>query len=218
MEGRVRYFLLGFSTVLLFLFSRFVNAEIKEEQEINSVIKPEIERMQFQESKINPEDFEVIVSAGILSIEDFGSAPVYGIKLAYRVSEGFFVNTEVGASRGGESSAEIILPGAPLLADDERDLSYYLINLGYDIFPGETFVTDSLTYNTALYLIAGMGNTDFAGASRFTFSVGFGYRVVMADYLSIYFDVRDHTYNMDLLGEAKLTNNMEISFGVGFYF
>jgi len=219
MEGRIRYLLLNYFLVMLLFFSLPARAEVlKEDPELNSVIQPEIERMTFEESKINPDNFEIIASVGLLSIEDFGANPVFGFKLAYRVSEGFFVDTEFGFSRGGQSSAEIILPGAPLLADSERDLSYYLVNLGYDIFPGETFVTDNLTYNTALYVIAGIGNTDFAGASHFTFSLGFGYRVVIADYLSIYFDVRDHTYNMDLLGEAKLTNNMEIAFGAGFYF
>lgn len=219
MEGRIRHLLLNGLSVFLFVYSLSVQAEnMNDGQNISSVIQPEIERMNFKESRINPDNFEIIASAGLLSIEDFGVNPTYGFKLAYRVSEGFFVNTEFGFSRGGQSSAEIILPGAPLLADSERNLSYYLVNLGYDVFPGETFVTDNLTYNTALYVVAGIGNTDFAGANHFTFSFGFGYRVVIADYLSVYFDVRDHTYNMDLLGDAKLTNNMEMAFGAGFYF
>ncbi len=218
MEGWLRNLLLN-SLLAISLINISANAaEIGDEQSLNPVIQPEIERMDFEESRIDPDNFEIIASAGLLSIEDFGVNPIYGFKLAYRVSEGFFVDAELGLSSAGQTSAEILLPGAPLLSAGERDLTYYLVNLGYDIFPGETFVTDSLTYNTAFYVVAGIGNTEFAGASHFTLSMGFGYRVLIADYMAIYFDVRDHTYKMDLLGDSKLTNNMETGFGIGFYF
>ena len=218
MEGWLRNLLLNFTLVISLMSVSAHAAEIGDEQGLTPVIQPEIERMDFNESRIDQDDFEVIASFGLLSIEDFGVNPVYGFKLAYRVSEGFFIDAELGLSSAGQTSAEVLLPGAPLLSDTERDLTYYLVNLGYDVFPGETFVTDALTYNTAFYVIAGIGNTEFAGASHFTLSMGFGYRVSLADYLAVYFDVRDHTYNMDLLGDNKLTNNMEISLGIGFYF
>lgn len=219
MEGRFRSLLLIFAaSVLTLTFTPLYAAELAEEQVSKPIIQPDIERMDFEESRINSDNIEVIASLGILSIEDFGVNPVYGAKIAYRVSEGFFVDAELGFSTAGKSSVEVLLPGAPLLSEEERDYSYYLINLGYDIFPGETFVTDNTTYNTALYVVAGLGNTEFAGSDNFTFSWGVGYRLLASNSLAVYFDVRDHTFNMDLLGEQKLTNNIEISFGFGMYF
>jgi len=218
MEGRIRSLLLGcIYTGLAIASLNAHGADLEVEQVSKPVIQPEIKRVEFEESKINPDNFEVILSFGIISIEDFGSNSILGAKLAYRVSENFFVDLELGSSTAGNSTVETFLD-IDILTDDERDYSYYLINLGYDIFPGESFVTDSTTFNTAFYVIAGAGNTQFAGGDNFTFSWGVGYRVIMNSYLTAYFDVRDHTFELDFAGEVKRTNNIEMSFGVGIYF
>ena len=218
MEGRIRSLLLGcLYTGLAIASFNAQSAELDVEQVSKPVIQPEIERVEFDEAKINPDNFEVILSFGIISIEDFGSNSVLGAKLAYRVSEDFFVDLELGTSTAGKSTVESFLD-IDILTDDERDYSYYLINLGYDIFPGESFVTDSTTFNSAFYVIAGAGNTQFAGSDNFTFSWGVGYRVIMNSYLTAYIDVRDHTFELDFAGEVKRTNNIEMSFGIGFYF
>lgn len=219
MEGRLRSLLLGCFYFLIALTSANINAsELEVEQVTKPIIQPDIERLEFQESKINPDNFEVILSFGLLSIEDFSTSSVIGAKFAYRVSENFFTDIEFGFSSAGKTSIEVLLPSTPILSSDERDFTYYLINVGYDLFPGESFVSDNTTFNTALYVIAGAGNTEFAGRDNFTFSWGFGYRVVTNNYLTVYADVRDHTFEIDLFGEDKRTHNMEISFGVGFYF
>jgi len=218
MEGRIRSLLLGCLYSGLAIASLNANAaDLDVEQVSKPVIQPEIERVEFDEAKINPDNFEVILSFGIISIEDFGSNTILGAKLAYRVSENFFVDLELASSTAGRSTVESFLD-IDILTDDERDYSYYLINLGYDIFPGESFVTDSTTFNTAFYVIAGAGNTQFAGGDNFTFSWGVGYRVIMNSYLTAYFDVRDHTFELDFAGDVKRTNNIEMSFGIGFYF
>ncbi|HED34997.1 MAG TPA: outer membrane beta-barrel domain-containing protein [Gammaproteobacteria bacterium] len=141
-----------------------------------------------------------------------------GAKLAYRVSENFFVDLELGTSAAGETSSEILQPGAPLLTDADRDFTYYTLNVGYDLFPGEAFVTNNTTFNTAFYVIGGAGNVQFGGGDNFTFSWGFGYRVIANNYLTTYFDVRNHTFQRDIFGEDKITNNIEVTLGVGFYF
>jgi len=218
MEGRIRSLLLGclYTGLAIASFSAH-SAELDIEQVSKPVIQPEIERVEFDEAKIDPDNFEVILSFGIISIEDFGSNSVLGAKLAYRISENFFVDLELGASTAGKSTIESFLD-IDILTDDERDYSYYLINLGYDIFPGESFVTDSTTFNSAFYVIAGAGNTQFAGGDNFTFSWGVGYRVIMNTYLTAYFDVRNHTFERNFALEVKRTNNIEMSFGIGFYF
>ncbi len=226
MEGRIRSLLLGCLYTGLLLANATLTAqsaeieptEIELEQVAKPVIEPDIMRMEFDEARINPNNFEIILSFGLLSVEDFGTSAVLGAKLAYRVSENFFVDLELGTSSAGETSSEILQPGAPLLTDDERDFTYYTLNVGYDLFPGEAFVTNNTTFNTAFYVIGGAGNTQFGGGDNFTFSWGFGYRVIANNYLTTYFDVRNHTFQRDIFGEDKITNNIEVTLGVGFYF
>jgi len=93
-----------------------------------------------------------------------------------------------------------------------------LLNIGYDIFPGETFLTDNITYNNAFYLVAGIGNTQFAGQDNYTISLGFGYRVLISNYLSASFGVKDHTFNADFLGPDKLTHNLQFTASISIYF
>jgi len=218
MEGRIRSLLLGcFFSALAIANANTQASELDVEQVSKPVIDPNIERMKFEESKINPDNFEIIASFGIISIEDFGSSTVIGAKLAYRVSENFFVDLELGSSTAGKSTVETF-NDINILSDSERNYQFYLINIGYDIFPSESFVTDNTTFNTAFYAVAGAGNTQFAGGDNFTFSWGLGYRVIINNYLTTYFDVRDHTFELDFIGETKRTNNLEISFGIGYYF
>jgi len=219
MEGRIFSLLLTCITAILLFHSSFANAEVLDEnQELSSVIQPEIKRTEFDESKIDVNDFEVIASAGLLSVEDFGVNAVIALKLAYHVSEDFFIDAEYGQSSVGKTSFEVLSPGAPLLSEADRDLSYFLINFGYNFLPGEAFITDKTTYNTALYVLAGLGSTEFAGDSHFTVSYGVGYRFLVSNHMSMYLDVRDITFNMDLIGGNKLTHNLEVTFGASYYF
>ena len=150
-------------------------AEIPEGQ----VIEPEVERREIREPDIDSEDFEIGAFIGVLSIEDFGSNVVYGARIAYHVTEGFFVEGSVGQSEGGLTSFEILSGGAPLLSDSERKLTYYNVNVGYNILPGESFIGEGRAYNSALYISAGLGSTRFAGDDRFTVNFGAGYRFLL---------------------------------------
>ena len=219
MESRIRrLFLTTPGLLLLVSQSSVFAAELIDEKSISPVIHPEITRMEFDEAKIESDNFEIIASVGLLSIEDFETNALIGFKLSYHLSESFFVNTEVGLSAAGTSSAETLLPGTTILSDEEKDYTYYIIGLGYDLFPGEVFMTENTTYNTAFYLYAGAGNTEFAGSDHFTLSFGAGFRVVPANNFSFSLDIRDHTFSIDALGVDKLSNNIEISFGLGMYF
>jgi len=218
MEGRIRSLLLGCTASVFFFFNTPLYAvDLADDQAINPIIQPEIERMDFEESRINADNIEVVASLGILSIENFGVNPVYGAKVAYRVSEGFFIDAELGLSTAGKTTAESIF-NVNLISDSDREYRYITFNLGYDVFPGEAFITDGVTYNTAFYVVAGLGDTSFAGADKFTFSWGAGYRLLASNSLAVYFDIRDHTFNLELAGEKNLTNNIEISVGFGMYF
>ena len=180
------------------------------------VIDPEVERRKIKEPAIDREDFELGAFAGIMSIEDFGSDVVYGARLAYHVTEGFFVEAAVGQSEAGETSFEVLSGGATLL--DDRKLTYYNLSLGYNILPGEVFIGEGRAFNTNLYLIAGLGSTRFADDDRFTVNFGAGYRFLLTDTLALHLDFRDHLFDIDLLGEEKTVHNLEATLGITVFF
>ncbi len=182
------------------------------------VIDPEVERREIKEPAIDKEDFEVGAFAGVMSIEDFGTNLVYGFRLAYHLTEGFFVEGTVGRSDGGLTSFEILSGGATLISDSERELTYYNLNLGYNILPGEVFLGEGRAYNKQLYLIAGLGSTRFAGDDRFTVNFGAGYRFLLNDSVAIHIDFRDHLFDIDLFGEEKTAHNLEGHVGVTVFF
>jgi len=182
------------------------------------VIDPQVERREIKEPAIDREDFEIGGFVGIMSIEDFGSNVSYGVRLAYHITEGFFVEGTVGQSKGGLTSFEVLSGGASLITDSERTLTYYNLNLGYNILPGEVFIGEGHAYNTNLYLIAGLGSTRFAGDDRFTVNVGAGYRFLLSDSVALHLDFRDHLFDIDLLGEEKTAHNLEGHLGFTVFF
>ena len=153
-----------------------------------------------------------------MSIEDFGTNLVYGARIAYHLTEGFFIEATVGRSEGGLTSFEILSGGARLISDSERILTYYNLNLGYNILPGEVFFGEGRAYNEQLYLIAGLGSTRFAGDDRFTVNVGAGYRLLLTDSVAFHVDFRDHLFDIDLFGEEKTAHNLEAHIGVTVFF
>jgi len=182
------------------------------------VIDPQVERREIKEPAIDREDFEIGAYAGVLGIEDFGSNVVYGVRLAYHITEGFFMEATVGQSEGGLTSFEVLSGGARLITDSERTMTYYNLNVGYNILPGEVFIGEGRAYNTNLYLIAGLGSTTFAGDDRFTVNFGAGYRFLLTDSVALHLDFRDHLYDIDLLGEEKTAHNLEGHLGFTVFF
>ncbi len=182
------------------------------------VITPDLERRTITEADIDSEDFEAGVFVGVMSVEDFGSNVVYGARAAYHISEDFFTEAAVGRTDTDETSYETLSGGAQILSGSERELTYYNISLGYNLLPGETFIGGSHAFNSALYIIAGIGDTEFANDSHFTVNVGTGYRFLLNDWVALHVDFRDHIFKSDLLGSDKTTNNLEGTCGVSIFF
>jgi outer membrane beta-barrel protein len=171
------------------------------------VIDPTVERRRIKVNKIDAENIEVGAYYGALSIEDFGTNPVYGIRAAYHVTEDIFFEANVGRSRAGKTSAELVGGNLLILSDAERRFTYYNLSLGYNLLPGEVYIGRNLAMNSALYLLGGIGSTKFAGDQHFSVNFGAGYRVLPTDWLAIHIDVQDQIFQSDLLGKDKLTNN-----------
>ena len=215
MEIRFRSILLVVFLGLGFLTSTELAAQSEEEE--SSLIEPQIERVDFDESLIDSYDFEMAIYAGYLAVDNFDTNPVTGLKIGYHVSEDFFVQASYGTSEVGETSFEKLTGGAPLLSDDERDVEYYLISLGFNLFPGETFFTDSTTFNTVLYISGGIGSTDFAGSDRHTIAYAVGHRTLFADGFSLDIEMRDLIFDMDIFGSDDTTHNLEFTLALNFF-
>lgn len=186
--------------------------------ETEQLIQPEIIRREVELDKIDTEDFEATVFAGILSVEDFGANAVIGARFAYHINEDVFIEASLAQSTAGQTSFERLSGGTPLLTSDQRQITYYDISLGYNLLPGESFLTRNTSFNSAIYIIAGVGNTTFAGSDKLTINIGGGFRLLATDWLALHIDVRDHIFNIDILAEDKTAHNLELTFGVSAFF
>jgi outer membrane beta-barrel protein len=182
------------------------------------VINPEVQRRTIKVPTIHSQDFEFTVYGGIMSIEDFGTNPSYGARIAYHVTEAFFLEGTLGQSKGGTTSYERLAGSVPLLSDDDRKYSFWALNVGWDALPGEIFIGKGKAYNSAFYVTGGAGFTEFGGDNRFTANAGVGYRVLFTRSFAAHFDFRDYLFDIDLLGEKKIAHNLEGSLGLSFYF
>ncbi len=222
MESRILVFLLKAAVALLGLTilggcASTPDAPVNTDPAL-PVIQPEVDRREVSEADIDTENFEIGAYLGYMSVEDFGTNFVYGARLAYHLSEKFFVEGTYGTTDTDETSFEKLSGGAPLLSDDDREFTYYDISVGYNLLPGEVFVGSDLAMNSALYVLGGVGNTDFADDNYFTVVLGAGFRVLPTDSIAVHFTVRDHMFDSDLLGDSKVTHNIEFSLGLTYFF
>lgn len=182
------------------------------------VINPGIERREIDPPAIDTEDFEIGPYVGMLSIQDFDSEVLYGVRAAWHVTEDFFFEANYGTSEGDLTSYEKLSGGAPLFEDADRDYTFYNLSLGWNAFPGEVFFFGGKALKSDFYLIGGGGNTDFLGDNWFTVTLGAGYRLLLNDSIAWRVDVRDHLFDRDTFGDNETTNNVELSTGFTYFF
>ena len=153
--------------------------------------------------KIRSRNIEVGLNYGVLSIEDFGTHPAYGVTAAYHVTEDFFFQAEVGRSNAGQTSFETLTAASSCLPSSERRFTYYDLSLGYNFLPGEAFLGRGHAMTSAFYLIGGIGGIDFAGDTKFTVNFGAGYRVVPTDWLAVHITVQDRVFESEPAGHHQ---------------
>jgi outer membrane beta-barrel protein len=194
--------------------------EEAEEQDVTPprVIEPNVARRKIKTPKIDNENWELGVGLGFLSIEDFGTSSTYAAQLSYHVTEDFFFRLDAGQSTAGKTSFETLGGDVELLTGDERRFTYYSLSLGYNFLPGEVYLGRNLAMNSGFYLLGGIGSVDFAGDQHLTINLGAGYRVLPTDWLAIHIGVQDRVFDSDLLGETKVTNNMEMLLSATVFF
>lgn len=186
-----------------------------ENKPLEQIITPDLERREISEAILDSENWEIGVYGGILSIEDFGSNSVAGLRFAYHLTEDFVIEFNYGASEASDETFRSVVGGI-LEVLNNTDYAYYNISLVYNLFQGEVFFGKNTAFNNGFYLLAGGGNTTFNDNDYFTVSFGGGMRFYANDWTALHFTVKDHIFDNDITN--KTTNNLEATLGLSFYF
>lgn len=185
---------------------------------VSSIFDPRVERREIEREAIDTENWEIGGYYGLISVEDFGTSELVGARIAYHVTEDFFIEASYAQTTAGLSSFERLNGNVVLLTDEQREYSHFNVSLGFNLLPGEGFIGDDLAFTSSLYLLTGLGSTDFAGEQHSTIMIGGGYRVLFTDWLAVHLTLKDHFYDIELLGTAKAANDLEISTSFTIYF
>lgn len=187
------------------------------------VIQPQVDRREVKLPKYPSKDFEIGLYLGTYAMQNFGSNLVGGVRLGYHISEDIFVQAVYAQTKVSDENFRQILPGG-IFAHPEETLKYYNLSAGYNILPGEVFWGRNTAFASQLYVIGGIGNTNFIASdkinhrNRQTFNYGMGVRVLFHDRFSLQVDMRQHLFDLDILGKNETTKNLEWTGGLSFYF
>ena len=180
------------------------------------LIEPQIARRDIIIPRIDTENVEVEMYAGMLSVEDFGVYPTIGLRTAVYVSEDLFIAGSYSIANVSDKSFRDI--GLPIFRRPEQRLAHFDLTLGYNALPGQFFIGQRRALNSALYLMAGVGNTSLNNEDYFTLTAGAGWRLLFTDWFALHLDARNFLFKTDILGTRKTVQNIELSTGVSVFF
>jgi outer membrane beta-barrel protein len=180
-------------------------------------MEPEVDRRAIHYPKIDSEDFEITAYVGALSVEDFGASTLSGARLAIHANEDFFIEGSLGSAVVTDETYNNM--NLPIFGSSRtEELQFMSIGIGYNLFPGETFVTDSLVLTSSAYFLLGAGSTTILNEDHFTLMFGMGLRMLPTDWLAVRFEARGHEFESNLLGVNKYSHNFEASMGLSLFF
>ncbi len=167
-------------------------------------------------NNIDTEYFDAGISLGILNIEDFGSEFTAGVNLTFNATENFFMQMNYLQANADESSFE--LSQGNLFSGGDRNFKHYDFLVGYNLFQGEHFFSEGKANLSSLYVVAGVGDTEFGGEGSFTYTTGIGYQFAIQRSVIIRLDFRDYIYKTNIIGEDKTTHNTQLGLGISYLF
>jgi outer membrane beta-barrel protein len=183
----------------------------------DQVVVPQVDRRDVKLPRIPSNDFEIGLFGGTYATQNFGASAVGGLRLGYHITEDFFVEGVYAQTKVSDESFRQILPGG-VFTESKQKLTYYNVSVGYNLLPGEVFFGKNVAKASAMYIIGGVGSTNFASERHQTFNLGVGMRVFLKDWAALQVDMRDHIFSYDLLGKRQSTQNLELTAGVTFFF
>lgn len=173
----------------------------------------------FAQNKVRGEIIDFGVNIGMIAIEDFPTSEALGANLTFRATEDFFLQLNVMQASSVELSSFEKQPGQGKLFDD-RNFLHYDVLIGYNIFQGEFFTGEKTANLSALYAVAGVGETEFGQESRIATTIGLGYQVAFNRRYILRLDFRDYISrrNINQGDDDALTHNFHFSAGFSYLF
>ncbi len=166
-------------------------------------------------AKIDTEFFELGVTAGMVTIEDFTTEFSYGVSGTFKTTEDFFLQFNGLTSDFTLSSVEESAQG-PYSGD--RTYRHWNLLLGYNVFQGEVFRGDYAGL-ASLYVVGGVGDTEFLDESNFTYVYGVGYHMAVSRRYTVRLDYRQTVYDSAVVDQQEnTTTNAQLSIGFGWLF
>jgi outer membrane beta-barrel protein len=205
------------------VFAQQSSEPAKQQPANEQVIVPQVDRRDIKLPRYPSKDFAVGVLLGAYNAQNFGSSGVAGLRLGYHITEDIFVEAVYAQTKVSDESFRQVLPGG-IFAQPKETLKYYNLSAGYNLLPGEIFIGRNIAKASAVYLIGGIGSTNFVDStkvnrrSRQTVNFGLGMRVLLTDRTAVQVDMRDHVFSNDILGRRETTQNLELTTGFTFYF
>ncbi len=207
-----------FTYCLLALGLSFSAGALAQENPNSVGVKADVERREVLDDVLDTENFEIGLQGGLMSIEDFENSPWISAHLGYHISEHFYVKARYAIAEGGDTSFEKLANTAPLLTDEEREMRYYGLNIGYNFLPGEIFFSEDLVFNSVFSFELGGGSTEFAGDEQFTVNLTANYRVFLTDWVAWDLTMSDYIFDTQITGSSKTTHNLTFATGIAVYF
>jgi outer membrane beta-barrel protein len=181
------------------------------------IIEPEKAVTNVQAAAIDDEHFELGFYLGSLSVEEFNTNLVTGLSLTYHISSSWLTQAHYAISKV-QSPAFEDTSGFTFLNDDDLNYEYLRILGGYKLFDGRSFLGKRHKYNSAVYILAGISDVDFAGSRNQGLALGLSYRTVITDWLTVNLDVNNTTVNLKLFNDQSKSNNTEMTLGMNALF
>lgn len=180
------------------------------------IVKPDTEQDIIKDSDIRNVSMNLGVYAGLISFENFNTNYIAALYFSYPFNEKVFVEAEYGVSAINDTEYRNI--GLPLFANEESDVTFYTVLVGYNLLPGEVYWSKDKTLISRFYLIGGIGSISFDNKDTVSINLGAGFKMELDENKSVRFEARDRIFDVDTLGTDKLSNNTEFHLGIDWNF
>lgn len=166
-------------------------------------------------SAVDTEFFQLGVTTGVITIQDFTSELTVGLNATFKASENFFLQTNYFQANVSLSSAEQA-PQIPYTGN--RTYRHLNLLLGYNIFQGE-LLGGSKTRFSSLYVIGGAGDTAFLDEKAFTIVYGIGYQLSLSRRYNFHIDYHNYLYNSKVVDASESRSlNAKVQLGLSWLF
>lgn len=187
----------------------------QDEKPAIKVIDPDKRVPEANPAALDTEHFEAGFYTGFLSVEDFNTNPLFGLSLRYYFNPKIIIEGSVATSETEQGNPEALVGEN---VNPDRDFTYINVSAGYRILKGRSFWGKKRKFNSGLYALAGVEQVDFAGDNNTGLLLGFSYKTVLTDWMTINLDFKNHIVERDFIGDDKMTQNTEFAIGINTIF